>query len=523
MRNNGPLSGREINLSNNQEIVSSSDLKGTIVFCNDTFCKISGFTREELLGQPHNILRNPQMPEAVFASFWQTLKADRPWMGIVKNRCKNGDHYWVDAYVTPVHDNGQTVGYESVRVKTNHDIVKRAETVYERIQNGQAIYPIWEKIWGNWSNAFLIAMISMVVMGVIAFMTGSISPGLFAGLALASLAIGFSAHQIHLSSLSYALNEAHKTIKDPIAAYIYTGRCDTQGEIILAQLAQEARLRTALGRFGESSQELQSIASAANDQAQKTYKGIVAQQRETANVANAMTQMSLAVQEVAVGATKTSSATSMAITEVEQGKHVIAGANHAISDLSNTVASLGQVLGRLSEDSEKIASVVDVIRGIAEQTNLLALNAAIEAARAGEQGRGFAVVADEVRHLAQRTQESTRHIQEIIGNLGEATTDASNNMEACQELANRSVHEMDNVHEALNAIANSVNTIDQMSHQIATAAEEQSHMAHEIEQNTATIARISDQSQTQINEASKLNQEMTHLSQKQKDLITRFN
>ena len=122
-----------------------------------------------------------------------------------------------------------------------------------------------------------------------------------------------------------------------------------------------------------------------------------------------------------------------------------------------------------------------------------------------------------------RTQESTRHIQEIIGNLGKATTDASSNMESCQELANRSVNEMGNVHEALNAIANSVNSIDQMSHQIATAAEEQSSMAREIEQNTNTIAHISDQSQMQVNEADRLNHEMAELSQKQKDLITRFN
>lgn len=523
MRNNGPVSGREVNLGNDEEIVSSSDLKGTILFCNETFCKISGFTREELISQPHNILRHPHMPAAVFAGFWQTLKSDKPWMGIVKNRCKNGDHYWVNAYVTPVHQRGQVVGYESVRVKANRDCVARAEKVYQRIQNGQAIYPTWEKLWSNWSNAFLIALVTLVITGIAVSFTHSLSIGAFASLTLASLLTGFCAHQLQWGNLKHALNEAHKIIHDPTAAYIYTGRCDAQGDIMLAQLAQQARLRTALGRFGESSRELQTIANAANEQAQKTYKGITAQQHETANVANAMKQMSLAVQEVAVGATKTSSATSMAITEVEQGKQVIAGANHAISDLSNTVASLGQVLGKLSEDSGKIASVVDVIRGIAEQTNLLALNAAIEAARAGEQGRGFAVVADEVRHLAQRTQESTRHIQEIIGNLGKATADASDNMESCQQLADRSVREMDNVHEALNAITHSVSTIDQMSHQIATAAEEQSSMAHEIEQNTSTIANISDQSQAQVNEAGRLNHEMTDLAQKQKELILRFN
>ena len=523
MRNNGPVSGREVHLSNNEEIVSSSDLKGTILFCNDTFCKISGFTREELIGQPHNILRNPLMPEAVFAGFWRTLKSDKPWMGIVKNRCKNGDHYWVDAYVTPVHHNGQVVGYESVRVKANHDCVARAESVYQRIQNGQPAYPLWERLRGTWGNAIFIALISFVTMAVIGVIAGAASTSIFLGLVVASLVTGAGAHWLQASSLGTALNEAHKAIDDPVAAYIYTGRCDIQGEIMLAQLAQQARLRTALGRFGESSCELQIIANAANQQAQKAYQGIAAQQRETANVANAMKQMSLAVQEVAAGATKTSSATSLAITEVEQGKQVIAGANHAISDLSQTVASLGQVLGKLSEDSGKIASVVDVIRGIAEQTNLLALNAAIEAARAGEQGRGFAVVADEVRHLAQRTQESTRHIQDIIGNLGNATADASNNMESCQQLVNRSVNEMDNVHQALSAIAKSVSSIDQMSHHIATAAEEQSYMAHEIEQNTANITRISDQSQAQVSEADRLNHEMADLSQKQKDLIARFN
>lgn len=523
MRNNGAITGREVNIANNEEIVSSSDLKGTILFCNDTFCKIAGYSREELLGQPHNILRNPHMPAPVFEGFWRTLKADKPWMGIVKNRCKNGDHYWVDAYVTPVHDHGQAVGYESVRVKADPERIRRAELVYARIQQGQPIYPLWEKLLRQWSSALVVALLSLIVMGVISAIVGSFSLGLFIGLALASFAIGFGAHQIYLSSLAGALNEAHKVINDPIAAYIYTGRCDAQGEIILAQIASKARLRTALGRFGESAYEMYIKANAAHEQAQKTYKGMAAQQRETANVANAMQQMSLAVQEVATGATQTSSATSMAITEVEQGKQVISVANSAISDLSAMVASLGQVLSRLSEDSGKIASVVDVIRGIAEQTNLLALNAAIEAARAGEQGRGFAVVADEVRHLAQRTQESTRHIQEIISNLGKATTDASSNMESCQALADRSVNEMGNVHQALNAIASSVNSIDQMSHQIATAAEEQSSMAREIEQNTSTIAHISDESQKQVNDADRLNYEMAELSQKQKDLITRFN
>ena len=184
MRNHGSITDREVSLSTNDEIVSSSDVKGTILFCNETFCKISGFSRDELINQPHNILRHPHMPEAVFAEFWRTLKADKPWMGIVKNRCKNGDHYWVDAYITPVHEHGQCVGYESVRVKADRDRVARAEAVYRRIQQGQTIHPVWEKLWGSWSNGLVMALISFVLMALISFINNSLSIGIAGGLSL---------------------------------------------------------------------------------------------------------------------------------------------------------------------------------------------------------------------------------------------------------------------------------------------------------------------------------------------------
>lgn len=254
----------------------------------------------------------------------------------------------------------------------------------------------------------------------------------------------------------------------------------------------------------------------------QTSAGIVRQKEETELVASAITEMTATVQEVANNAELASAAALDADNEAKTGSEVVNSTVEAISELAREVENSSSVITQLKGDSENIGTVMDVIKNIAEQTNLLALNAAIEAARAGEQGRGFAVVADEVRTLAQRTQESTIEIKKLISELQSGAEKAVKAMDISQKRAKSTVEQARKAGASLSSITTAVETILQMNTQIATASEEQSTVADEINSNVLNIQNISEQTAEGAAHTSSSSNELMDLGESLKDLVKQF-
>jgi aerotaxis receptor len=516
MRQNLPITQNERRFPASQKLISSTDLRGNIKHCNDVFADVSGFSREELIGQPHNIVRHPHMPPEAYANMWSHLKAGRPWMGLVKNRCKNGDFYWVNAYVTPVTEGGKVIGYESVRSCPDRKDVDRAAGLYARIRRGKQLVTFADRL----PVTYIVAAVTAIIA------TGA------AALDYSTEALGFSIAAVFgtvfwkqraESRFQAELRELLGTsFTDTLAAKSYTDDRPDRGCIKVAILAQKAHLDTVLTRIEHSAAQVSSGTIAGMEIAKEAQEFLNRQQAETEQVAAAIHEMSTTIAEVSSNVQSTANRAEESRDQAVEGRSVVKATRTAIEQLKETVDGVRMSVSELAEQSHNIASAAGLIEQIADQTNLLALNAAIEAARAGEHGRGFAVVAEEVRNLARRTQESTREIHTIVDSLLSRSEKSVSVATAGAEAADAGLKKMLDTEETLVSIGDAVSEIADMALQMAAAVEEQAQVSDQINAQVESISGLARQNLAKGQESTDSVKELGRVAADLHDLVVCF-
>ena len=510
---------REQKFSKSEILLSTTDLDSRIKYANQSFCDIAGYSLEEMKGNPHNMVRHPDMPKAAFENLWQFIRAGKSWMGPVKNRCKNGDYYWVNAFVTPIKDsNGQINEYQSVRTCPDDDLIKRANQVYSELNQGKQPKKIsTETDQSNWFQYFFFALAILSIINLIT------SDNYFTSIPLAVLSVIASALFFQWRTKYQSVVQQAKQIFDnPLMTYLYSGNNDKLGAIELALKKRQAELNAIVGRVSDISQNITNTAEQSSQSGDNVASILGEQRRETEQVAAAANQMSSTVQEITHTVAQAAVASQQGLDISTEGKQQVDSTAKAISQLSDQLTQVDQAINNLTSGCQSIETVLSEISSIADQTNLLALNAAIEAARAGEQGRGFAVVAEEVRALAMRTQQSTEEINKLLTQLlsesefaVEAMTQGNELSKTCVELSQQTGESLEQVHHEVNSLA-------EISEQIATAIGQQSIVAEEVNQNVIAISDMSSESEQHGRKATQLSNELLAELNEQQSLINQF-
>jgi aerotaxis receptor len=663
MKNNGPVTQREAPFPVGKYLVSKTDLRGIITYCNDAFIALSGFEKAELIGKSHNVVRHPDMPAAAFADLWATVKAGRPWRGTVKNRCKDGDHYWVDAFVVPLRKNGETTGYMSVRSEPSRTQVREAEALYQQINAGQAKLPK--------PGGFLAGLsIRVRLIGVMALMAVMIAVGSVVGVvglsqsnerlrmaydehmepavaiarmierladnraqimlgiqhspdnryskmhdhsvalhteatqanrkiiedlratydkkpknadekvlaeaffaardayskegvslareALASgdydtaqmllltkinplysklleqgeslqrylVAEGDKAHTASERGYTWLLNAAIagtltaillvvviggllvRAVVAPmrqsiahferIAAGILTdevdiSRRDEAGALMCALATMQVNLKVTLDEVRLVSEALDEESKHLAAEMDRVVNQSVQQQDRVQGTAAATEELTVSVGEVASSVASTAQAATQSKALVAESTRSMDSSMAATSRVVGAVQASSATIGDLNRAIEKIGVITNTIREIAEQTNLLALNAAIEAARAGEQGRGFAVVADEVRKLAERTSSSTADINNTVNEFQKVTQQAVSSMEQAAQEVESGMGMMRASVTSLDQIRASSDEVAAMAESIAAASREQTVASQDVAANMEQVSSLIEQ------------------------------
>ncbi|EMK5831605.1 PAS domain-containing protein [Citrobacter sedlakii] len=490
-------------LDDDTTLMSTTDLHSYITHANDTFVTVSGYSLNELLAQPHNLVRHPDMPKAAFADMWYTLKQGEPWSGIVKNRCKNGDHYWVRANAVPMVREGQVTGYMSIRTRATEEEIAAVEPLYQALNENRCARRIHKGlvVRKGWLGKLPSLPLRWRVRGVMTLLFVMVAVGLYASDAsalaylMSALALGAGTAIFEGQIVRPIENVAKQALKVATGernSVMHLNRSDELG-LTLRAVGQLGLMCRWL--INDVSSQVSSVRNGSetlakgNDDLNKHTRQTVDNVQQTVATMNQMAASVKQNSETASAADKLSSAASSAAT---QGGEAMDTVIKTMDDIANS--------------TQRIGTITTLINDIAFQTNILALNAAVEAARAGEQGKGFAVVAGEVRHLASRSASAANDIRKLIDASADKVQSGSQQVHA----AGRTIDD----------IVSQVQNVTQLIAQISHATSEQADGLSSLTRAVDELNHITQKNAELVEESAQVSAMVKHRASRLEDAVT---
>jgi aerotaxis receptor len=534
----------ETKVPNGVFIYSRTDLKGHITDANDAFAAISGYRVEEMLGKPHNLVRHPDMPREAFADMWRSLKAGRPWQGVVKNRRSDGGFYWVVANASPVREDGRVVGYQSIRFKPNQEQIRSASEAYRRVRQGEGKLTIvdgrvvarrailMETLFG-YGSLLRISMIFAIASGALGWFALADAPShpilrlvaqvVFAISALAALAGLFFADR----KLRHDLTAVSRYLEEILS----TGNLRTHFGFERENCVGSIGRRIALFASWVEATVLSIRDAVAHVQAgtEAVLRGVLeidkaanSQSAASSSVAAAAAELGLTIREVADHLRSTENTVGETGQKAIDGAGVSERAAQQIHELASAIKGASAEVEALGTSSAEVGQIASVIREIADQTNLLALNASIEAARAGEAGRGFAVVASEVRNLADRTMKATANIESLIVKIKGDSDRAINGMRHGASQVTESVTMVQEARDALNGINQLMDNAVRRVTDISNSSSQQTEAMNEISRNISQVAAMTEQNGVTVRHTTELMKDLAPMVERVQKAVMQY-